>query len=185
MIWYDDEYDVGWGTVWRGLSVPSWHGCPLLAGKEKPLWPKLYKLYKLFKLVCICFLLLFFSIFSSIYWRPRWRWRLEWKMLLYVAQLIRLPPTALMIGPLDGNLWVGQGRLSPSPLVLFGNIQTQQCHHLWTRSSPPFSTLRAGEARRGPPRGTIRAFGRIWRWWPGGRWEAGQQDPLSQCTLAS
>ena len=28
----------------------------------------------------------------------------EWKMLLYVAQLIRLPPTALMIGPLDGNL---------------------------------------------------------------------------------
>ena len=38
----------------------------------------------------------------------------EWKMLLYVAQLIRLPPTALMIGPLDGNLWVGQGRLSPS-----------------------------------------------------------------------
>ena len=74
----------------------------------------LYKLYKLFKLVCICFLLLFFSIFSSIYWRPRWRWRLEWKMLLYVAQLIRLPPTALMIGPLDGNLWVGQGRLSPS-----------------------------------------------------------------------
>ena len=147
-------------------AAPSWPEKRNPCGSSCTSCTSLYKHYKLYKLVCICFLLLF-SIFSSIYWWLRWRWRREWKMLLCGS----VDPSASHSSddwtswwePLS---WPG-AVLSPSPLVLFGNIQTQQCHHLWTRSSPPFSTLRAGEARLGPPRGTIRAFGRIWRWWPG------------------